>query len=120
MVPSSCTTIPILLAKLKNGCASSSGEYKHPRFGTQPGFQTHSFIQYPEESLNLKVFRLTLREENTRGSLSGTRFSSESDVKTAAENWFNGQGRDFYQDGLNKLVLRSDKCLNRFGEYVEK
>lgn len=52
--------------------------------------------------------------------LSGTRFSSDSDVKTAAENWLNGQGRDFYQAGLNKLVLRSDKCLNRFGDYVEK
>ncbi|GBM33208.1 hypothetical protein AVEN_28201-1 [Araneus ventricosus] len=47
--------------------------------------------------------------------LSGTRFSSNNDVKTAAENC----GRDFYQAGLNKLVLRSDKCLNRFGDYVE-
>ncbi|GBN43836.1 hypothetical protein AVEN_137872-1 [Araneus ventricosus] len=54
--------------------------------------------------------------------LSGTRLLSESDVKTATENWLNEQGRDFYQAGLNKLVLRSDKCLNtcRFGDYVEK
>ncbi|GBL80229.1 hypothetical protein AVEN_199519-1 [Araneus ventricosus] len=52
--------------------------------------------------------------------LSGTRFSPESDVKTAAENWLNGEGRDFCQAGLNKLVLRSDKCLNRFGDCVEK
>ncbi|GBN22238.1 hypothetical protein AVEN_131378-1 [Araneus ventricosus] len=52
--------------------------------------------------------------------LSGTSSSSNSDVKTAAENWLNLQGRDFYQDGLNKLVLRSDKRLNRFGDYVEK
>ncbi|GBM38433.1 hypothetical protein AVEN_260812-1 [Araneus ventricosus] len=37
---------------------------------------------------------------------------------TAAENWLNGQGRDFYQAGLNKLVLRSDKCLKRFGDYM--
>ncbi|GBM34148.1 hypothetical protein AVEN_243196-1 [Araneus ventricosus] len=36
--------------------------------------------------------------------LSGPRFSSDSDVKTAAENWLNGQGRDFYQAGLKKLV----------------
>ncbi|GBN16731.1 hypothetical protein AVEN_198299-1, partial [Araneus ventricosus] len=43
--------------------------------------------------------------------LSGTRFSSVSDEKTAAENWLNGQGRDFHQDGLNKLVLRSDKQI---------
>ncbi|GBN98478.1 hypothetical protein AVEN_148151-1, partial [Araneus ventricosus] len=52
--------------------------------------------------------------------LSGTKFPSNNDVKTAAENWLNGQGRDLYQGGLNKFVLRSDKCLNRFGDYVEK
>ncbi|GBM03570.1 hypothetical protein AVEN_203152-1 [Araneus ventricosus] len=49
--------------------------------------------------------------------LSGTSLSSDSDVKTAAENWLNGQGRDFYQSGRSKLVLRSDKCRNRFGDY---
>ncbi|GBO05615.1 hypothetical protein AVEN_141593-1 [Araneus ventricosus] len=43
-----------------------------------------------------------------------------SDVKTAAENSLNWQGRDFYQSGLTKLVLRSDKCLNKFGDYVVK
>ncbi|GBN16771.1 hypothetical protein AVEN_178919-1 [Araneus ventricosus] len=52
--------------------------------------------------------------------LSGTRFSLNSDVKTVAENWLNGQGLDFYQAGLNKLVQRSDKCLNRFSVYVGK
>ncbi|GBN51810.1 hypothetical protein AVEN_91818-1 [Araneus ventricosus] len=52
--------------------------------------------------------------------LYATRFSSNSDVKTAAENCLNGQGRDFYQAGLNKLVLLSDNCLNRFGDYLEK
>ncbi|GBM03569.1 hypothetical protein AVEN_203151-1 [Araneus ventricosus] len=46
--------------------------------------------------------------------LSGTRCSSNSVVKPAAESWLNGQRRDFCQAGLNKLVLRSDKCLNSF------
>ncbi|GBM62223.1 hypothetical protein AVEN_118503-1 [Araneus ventricosus] len=44
----------------------------------------------------------------------------DSDVLKPAENWLNGQGRDFYQAGLNKLVLRSHKCLKRFGDYVAK
>ncbi|GBM91216.1 hypothetical protein AVEN_211508-1 [Araneus ventricosus] len=35
-------------------------------------------------------------------------------------NWLNRQGCGFYQAGLNELVLHSYKCLNRFGEYVEK
>ncbi|GFS97713.1 hypothetical protein TNCV_2558701 [Trichonephila clavipes] len=39
-------------------------------------------------------------------------------MKTSAEIWLNRQGPDFYQDGLNKLVLRSDKCLNRLGFQV--
>ncbi|GBL94776.1 hypothetical protein AVEN_244757-1 [Araneus ventricosus] len=52
--------------------------------------------------------------------LSGTRLSSDSDVKTAAENWFNEQGCDFDQGWLNKLVLRSDESLNRFVDFVEK
>ncbi|GBM39599.1 Arylsulfatase B, partial [Araneus ventricosus] len=45
---------------------------------------------------------------------SGIRFSSSSDAKIAAENWLNGQGCGFYQAGLNKLVLRSDKVINIF------
>ncbi|GBM48488.1 hypothetical protein AVEN_50278-1 [Araneus ventricosus] len=51
--------------------------------------------------------------------LSGTRFSSNSDVKTGRElaQW---TGRDFCQAGLKKLVLRSNKFLNRFGDYVKK
>ncbi|GBM12971.1 hypothetical protein AVEN_227431-1 [Araneus ventricosus] len=53
-------------------------------------------------------------------NISRTKFLSNSDVKTAAENRLNGRRRDFCQAGLNKLVLRSDKCLNRFGDYVEE
>ncbi|GBN16589.1 hypothetical protein AVEN_9531-1 [Araneus ventricosus] len=47
--------------------------------------------------------------------LSRTGFSSESDVKTSADHWSNGQGHDFCQAGFNNWVLHSDKCLNRFG-----
>ncbi|GBO21657.1 hypothetical protein AVEN_213958-1 [Araneus ventricosus] len=96
MVSSSYMTIPILLAKLKNCCESSSGE---------SGANSDSLDSTP--NLGSKHY-------------AGTMFSSEADVKTVVENWLNGQGRDFYQAGLNKLVLRSDKCPNRFGDYVEK
>ncbi|GBO37129.1 hypothetical protein AVEN_216341-1 [Araneus ventricosus] len=99
MVSFSCMTIPILLEKLQNCCKSSSGMSGailspiQSRFGTQTVFQT----------------------------LIWNTFLLNSDVKTAVDNWFSGQGRDFYQAGLNKLVLRSDKCLNRFGyDYLEK
>ncbi|GFU27277.1 uncharacterized protein TNCV_1694331 [Trichonephila clavipes] len=44
---------------------------------------------------------------------SGRWFSSDSAAKTSAETWLNGYGPDFYQDGLKKLVLHSDKCLKK-------
>ncbi|GBM87095.1 hypothetical protein AVEN_194090-1 [Araneus ventricosus] len=43
--------------------------------------------------------------------LYATRFSSGSDVKTAAENWLNRQGRDFCQAGLNSELLAIDVVL---------
>ncbi|GBN40662.1 hypothetical protein AVEN_73343-1 [Araneus ventricosus] len=89
----------ILLAKLKNCCKSSSG-----KFGA-----TLNPPYSPDLAPNL-----------SSKHLSGTNFSSNSDVKTAAANWLNGQGRNFYRTGLNKLVLSSDKCQNRFGHYEEK
>ncbi|GBL54657.1 hypothetical protein AVEN_20363-1 [Araneus ventricosus] len=58
--------------------------------------------------------------QKLKEQLSGTRLSSHSDVKTPAENWLNGQGRHFYQEGFKKLVLRSDKCLNTFSDYAKK
>ncbi|GBO23404.1 hypothetical protein AVEN_135578-1 [Araneus ventricosus] len=90
-------TIPTLLLKLKNCCKSSSGKSEatrtQPRFDTQSGFQTLTW--------NEVLFR-------------------ELHLETAANNWLNCQGRNFYQSGLSKLVLRSDKWLNRFGDHVEK
>ncbi|GBN93846.1 hypothetical protein AVEN_67179-1 [Araneus ventricosus] len=61
-----------------------------------------------------------LKELFDRHRIQGTRFSSDGNVKTTAENWLNERGRDFYQTGLYKLFLLSEKCLNRFGDYVEK
>ncbi|GBO41963.1 hypothetical protein AVEN_254389-1 [Araneus ventricosus] len=86
-------TISILLAKLKTCCKVQVGSLEPSPI--QPIFGTPSGFQ--TLIWNEVLFKY-------------------SDVKTAAENC----GRDFYQAGLNKLVLRSDKCLNRFGNYVEK
>ena len=53
-------------------------------------------------------------------NLSGTRFTSDNALKTVAERWPNEQELDYYQDGINKLIERSNKCLIRFVAYVEK
>ncbi|GBN09599.1 hypothetical protein AVEN_40905-1 [Araneus ventricosus] len=91
-------TIPILFAKLKNCCKSSSGKSGAP----SPPYSSD------------------LAPNLSSKHLSGTRFFSNSYVKTATENWLSGQIRDFYQARIKKLVLRSDKCRNRFSKYVEK
>ncbi|GBN75872.1 hypothetical protein AVEN_103105-1 [Araneus ventricosus] len=82
--------------RLKNCCKSSSGKSGAPLYS-------------PDKAHNLGSKQL-----------SGTRLSSNSGVKTAAENCLKGQERHFYQSRLTKLVLRSDKCLNRFDDCVEK
>lgn len=46
--------------------------------------------------------------------------SSYNDMKTAASNLLNGQGRDVNQAVLNTLDLRCDKRQHRFIDYVEK
>jgi histone-lysine N-methyltransferase SETMAR len=52
--------------------------------------------------------------------LSGHKFSSDNDVKTAVTKWLKSQGTEFYEAGINKLVPRQDKCLSLGGDYVEK
>ncbi|GBM68392.1 hypothetical protein AVEN_210464-1 [Araneus ventricosus] len=96
MASCSCITIPILLAKIKNCCKSSNGKSRATPYDTD------------------------LAPNLDSKHLSGTKFSSDNDVKTAAENWLNGQGRHFYQPWLNKVVRCSDKYQIRFGDYVEK
>lgn len=51
--------------------------------------------------------------------LFGRSFSSDCDVQKAAENYINGHGCYFYRAGLNKLVLRSVKCLKISGVCIK-
>jgi hypothetical protein len=35
-------------------------------------------------------------------------------------DWLNGLAAEFYDEGIVKLLSRLDKCLNLYGDYVEK
>ena len=48
------------------------------------------------------------------------RFESNDDVKKSVISWLRQQKTDFYYSGIEKLISRYDKCLNKFGDYVEK
>jgi hypothetical protein len=48
------------------------------------------------------------------------RFKSDGEVKDAVKEWLNGLAAEVYDEGIQKLVTRYDKCLNVGGDYVEK
>ncbi|KAJ4444277.1 hypothetical protein ANN_06069 [Periplaneta americana] len=52
--------------------------------------------------------------------LGGQRFDDDDEVKTAVQEWFASQAGEFYNEGVERLVPRLDKCLNNGGDYVEK
>ena len=52
--------------------------------------------------------------------LGGKRFDDEDDLKDAVQKRLTLQAAAFYEDSIQKLVPRYDKCLNNGGEYVEK
>ncbi|GBN87781.1 hypothetical protein AVEN_200156-1 [Araneus ventricosus] len=52
--------------------------------------------------------------------LGGRQFSNNDQVQTVILSWLQDQGEIFYRQGIERLVQRSDKCLQRLGHYVEK
>jgi histone-lysine N-methyltransferase SETMAR len=50
--------------------------------------------------------------------LAGQRFNNDEDVKRAVQMWLSSQAATFYDEGIQKLVSRYDKCLNNGGNYV--
>jgi histone-lysine N-methyltransferase SETMAR len=52
--------------------------------------------------------------------LRGKRFSSLQEVKDAVERWTKSTPKEFFNDGLRKLVSRWKKCIALQGDYIEK
>ena len=44
----------------------------------------------------------------------------DAEMQAGVNEWLKSQAAKFYDDGINKLVHRYDKCLNLNGDYVEK
>jgi histone-lysine N-methyltransferase SETMAR len=76
--------------------------FDHPAYS--PDLATSDFHLFPK----LKEF------------LGGRRFKSDEEVKDAAKEWLNGLAAEVYDEGIQKLVTRYDKCLNVGGDYVQK
>ncbi|GFX10618.1 histone-lysine N-methyltransferase SETMAR [Trichonephila clavipes] len=52
--------------------------------------------------------------------LVGQHHSDDDEVKTTVKQWLSNQAASFFDDGIQKLVPRYDKCLNSNRNYVEK
>ncbi|GBN07634.1 hypothetical protein AVEN_228391-1 [Araneus ventricosus] len=55
-----------------------------------------------------------------RHHLGGNHYNDDEDVKTAVTSWLLEQAASFYEEGIQNLVVRYDKCLNKLGSFVEK
>lgn len=53
-------------------------------------------------------------------SLSGKHFNSDDELKDAVLQFLVQLDGSFYWEGMVSLIDRWDKCLNKFGDYVEK
>jgi hypothetical protein len=52
--------------------------------------------------------------------LGGRRFKSDEEVKDAIKEWLNGLAVEVYDEDIQNLITRCDKCLNVGGDYVER
>ena len=49
-----------------------------------------------------------------------TRIEDDDGVERAVRAWFRQKPKEFYDAGFQGLVKRWEKCLNLYGDYVEK
>ena len=54
-----------------------------------------------------------------KGFMRSTKFESEDEVKSVVSNWLRHQSKDFFAEGIRKLVHKW-KNVELMGDYVEK
>ena len=60
------------------------------------------------------------RFPHLKRDLKGTHFTSGDEVKQAVTSWIKQRTPESFIDGMRKLVLCWEKCIERQGDYVEK
>lgn len=53
-------------------------------------------------------------------ALAKRRYFTNEEVQIVTQEWLSDVGRDFFNKGIEKLVSRYDKCLNKLGDFIEK
>ena len=57
---------------------------------------------------------------NMKTWLATQRFYDDADLQAGVNELLKSQAATFYDDGINKIMHRYDKCLTLNGDYVEK
>jgi hypothetical protein len=52
--------------------------------------------------------------------LAGQKFYEDEEVTNEVTTWLRAQAAELYDTGIQKLVPRLNKCLDKGGDYVEK
>jgi hypothetical protein len=52
--------------------------------------------------------------------LESQRFSNNVELMEGVKTWLSSQAADFFEKGIQKLILQYDKRLNSGGDYAEK
>ncbi|GBN25813.1 Mariner Mos1 transposase [Araneus ventricosus] len=57
---------------------------------------------------------------NLKHDFGGRSFDSDDDAKNGVQQCLSSLAASYFEEGIDKLVSRYDKCLNNGGNYVEK
>ena len=76
---------------------------------------------YPQRSAAHVRRTLPVTSSNPlKQHLSGERLPDDDAVQRTACAWFRQQPQELYAAGFQRLVKQRDKCLNLYGDYIEK
>ena len=53
-------------------------------------------------------------------ALGGQHFENDNEVEQFVRNWLKTRPQNYYQEGIQKLPTRWEKCINVEGDYIEK
>ena len=59
-------------------------------------------------------------QDQMKKMLGGQKFTSDTEVQSVVRQWLGQQPALFFASGIQKLVDRWDKCLNKLEQYIEK
>jgi hypothetical protein len=57
---------------------------------------------------------------HSKKHLAGQKFYEDEEVKNEVTTWLRAQAAELYDIGIQKLVPRLNKCLDKVGDHVEK